>query len=376
MCPDTRPSLGEIPMTQLKPCLRATGVGSIPEPDPGQGLDFVFSHMPHIPFWPQLPKRSVKEDMVLQFCPHLPFVEIDWQKRKAALTQTVDFGVALAELYAQIEEGRLEAFGLSKENAPAFFLMKEKILAMARKPECLKGHVTGPLTMGNAIWDAPDASGLPAKRVLYNSEIMTLLPEALGMMGAWQAHELGALADQVIIFLDEPVLSGYGAGAHAVALNEADVKDMLNRTVDVIQKYGSIRANVIVGLHCCGDSTWEHWLDTRIDIINFDAYAYWESFATRAREIQAFLDRGGVVAFGIVPTDPAKLQQETADSLWRKFKDQIQTLIDQGIDRTRLIEQTLLTPACGFGSRDMTSYTNGFAMLQAVSQTARDHFGL
>ena len=42
-------------------------------------------------------------------------------------------------------------------------------------------------------------------------------------------------------------------------------------------------------------------LATTVDILNLDAYGYIENLALYPAELRAFLDRGGVVCWGIVP---------------------------------------------------------------------------
>ncbi|NLM51339.1 MAG: hypothetical protein GX197_00720 [Firmicutes bacterium] len=41
----------------------ATGVGSFPYQDPAQALEVIFTRVPQIPHWPQLPQKGNHESM-------------------------------------------------------------------------------------------------------------------------------------------------------------------------------------------------------------------------------------------------------------------------------------------------------------------------
>jgi hypothetical protein len=45
----------------------ATGIGSFPHQDEKEVFRLVFEDFSEIPFWPQLPKRSFLEGMVVQY---------------------------------------------------------------------------------------------------------------------------------------------------------------------------------------------------------------------------------------------------------------------------------------------------------------------
>jgi hypothetical protein len=50
----------------------ATAIGSMPHADPDEACSLVLRHLPEIPAWPQLPSRSFREYMHLQFAENFP----------------------------------------------------------------------------------------------------------------------------------------------------------------------------------------------------------------------------------------------------------------------------------------------------------------
>ena len=357
----------------LETNLKSTCIGSLPEKDTQKAIRLIERFVGSIPFWPQLPARSGAENMIVQYAACLPFIEIDKENKSLHVSRTVDLGTALAELHENIEAGRHNAFALPPKGADGFYGFLDAFEKKEKKIPLVKGHITGTLTLAVSIDDIPEAGEGTPRRVIHNETIMELLPQAVGIMGAWQAEKLSAIAEKVIIFIDEPALSDYGSEMHPIRQQPNQLKKMINRTVQQIKKEAEDR-NVFVGMHCCGNTTWEHWLNTELDIINFDAYSYWSHFFNRKEQIRDFIHSGKILAFGLVPTAKEMLEKCTKEHLWDKLKQKIGSLAATGIDRNRLVAQSLITPACGYGSTDVETCRRGFELMAEVSDMARNEY--
>ena len=62
------------------------------------------------------------------------------------------------------------------------------------------------------------------------------------------------------------------------------------------------------------------------------------------------MERGGAIAWGIVPSDEEPLSKETAASLKDRLEEAMAPFTRNGIRFRQLIEQGLLTPSCGLAS--------------------------
>ena len=120
--------------------------------------------------------------------------------------------------------------------------------------------------------------------------------------------------------------------------------EKLNEIIDTIHEQGGI-----AGIHCCGNADWPMLFNTRIDIVNFDAFGYMEKVMLYPEDIKKFLARGGSLAWGVVPTG-AFTGSETADQLVSKLEAGMKRLEDKGIGRETILRQCLITPSCGMGS--------------------------
>jgi len=88
---------------------------------------------------------------------------------------------------------------------------------------------------------------------------------------------------------------------------------------------------------------------TGVQVVNFDAYQYGSSISLYANDIKTLFERGGSIAWGIVPTTTA-VNKETAQSLAKLLLSCFDGLIKKGISKDLLIERAILTPSCGTGS--------------------------
>ena len=85
-----------------------------------------------------------------------------------------------------------------------------------------------------------------------------------------------------------------------------------------------------------------------MDIINFDAWSFWERFVLYRDALVDFLDRGGILAWGIVPTAEFS-GTETLEIIMTRLEGEMEELARQGLSRKKLYAQSLLTPSCGMG---------------------------
>jgi hypothetical protein len=95
-------------------------------------------------------------------------------------------------------------------------------------------------------------------------------------------------------------------------------------------------------------------METAADILNLDAYGYLENLALYPGEVRAFLDRGGHVAWGIIPNN-AEIFEVTPAGLAQRLRDGLKLIGDKARGRGVSIKpeefayRSLITTACGLG---------------------------
>jgi hypothetical protein len=109
-----------------------------------------------------------------------------------------------------------------------------------------------------------------------------------------------------------------------------------------------------------------------------DAYSNGEVFTSYASSVRRFLDRGGVIVWGIVPTNFEPFQEESVDSLEKRLTEIWETLDSKGIDPAFLLSRSMLSPAtcCLINPDGEKTVEAAFDVLKRLSERLREKHGL
>lgn len=326
-------------MTQdLKGKFYPTGVGSLPYKDPKAACDKILQYFKDIPFWPQLIRRSFFENMYVQFSEKLPGIVVDTKEKRIYADTAKDLTKELETLYGKFLENDLDYFSISKEYAEGLYELVEAVKRAAAKPKFLKGQIIGPISFGLTVTDEKRRS------LFYNPELKEALVKTLSMKARWQIKKLKEACANCIISIDEPYMTAIGSSY--VSLNKEEAVSVLNEVVRAVHEEGAI-----CGMHCCGNTDWGLLLSTDIDILNFDAYNFYDSLALYPREVEAFLKKGGLLAWGIVPNTQDVIK-DNYDALIGKIRKALGLLENKGIKKEDILGSMLVTSSCGLGLLD------------------------
>jgi len=324
-----------------------TGIGSTPHTDPGEAcalIEAVFD----IPFWPQLPKYSFRESMVPQYAEGMPFLRVDEAGKKVYIER--DDSDQLDRFYESQTEGTRIA--ISEDYAAGLHAFLRSI--KHRKFKLLKGHITGPLTFTLGLKDSRGAA------IYFDEELREIGSLLLQAKARWQVDILKQFADEVIIFIDEPIFSAIGSSAY-LGVSEDEILRMLKDSVSAIEGAGGIS-----GIHCCGKADWKLVIGSGVRILNFDGYDYFDTLAMYTQDIKDFLAGGGYLAWGIVPTSDA-ISSVTDYEIAAQLKDRVSRLHE--LTKSDLVySQALVTPSCGAGSRTVEEATKIFQLAMHVRE--------
>jgi len=315
----------------------ATGIGSMPGADPDRAVEQSLRYLFEAPIWPQLPQRDFREHMDAQYSESLPGLQIDEAGGKVSFDTTGDLTAALEKFFERYLEKDYGFFRISEIYAPGFYaLLRALKKGLLPRVRYIKGHITGPLTAGLAFKDET------GRDIIHNELFFDAVIKGLAMKAAWQIEALKPFGKPVIIFIDEPAMESLGSAFSAVS--SALVAEKLNEIIDTIHELGGL-----AGIHCCGNADWSMIFNTRVNIVNFDAFGYMEKVMLYPDDIKKFFDRGGALAWGVVPTG-AFTGNETAALLVSILEAGIGRLEQAGLDQQTILRQSLITPSCGMGS--------------------------
>jgi hypothetical protein len=130
----------------------------------------------------------------------------------------------------------------------------------------------------------------------------------------------------------------------------------------------------ITGSHCCSNTDWSIFLESRLSVVSFDAFEFAENFLMYRDALAAFMARGGNLAWGIVPTDPDLLAGQTAQGLRNRLLPLVAKVEALGFKREQVFRQSLITPACGLGSRDAATARQALTLVRDLAASLRAEF--
>jgi len=335
----------------------ATGIGSLPHKDVEAALDLVFKYTPQIPFWPQLPKRDIREGMVAQFSENLPCLKVARDGLFFSSLEGKD--KELEKFYEHIISGDIDYFKISSDFALGLHKFYQRLEKSDLKDiEFIKCQITGPFTFAASI------QGEGGSALLHDGVLMQAILKGLSMKALWQIKFFQKFGKKIILFLDEPYLGCFGSAY--TPINRGDVVKGLSELTEGIKS-----EEVLLGIHCCGNTDWSIFTEVEtLDIINFDAFGFLERLVLYADNLEGFLKRGGILCWGIVPTQEFT-DKETVDSLIARIKEGVNALTRKGIDKDLLLDNLLISPACGLGTLDTRKSEKIFQLLLDVSFSIR-----
>jgi hypothetical protein len=349
------------------PPFLATAVGSLPHEDPSQAVDLILGSLDVAPHIPQLSRANLKELMWTQCTEGLPRFRVDSENLSYYFDTSGDPSSEIEEFYTAylevMEGGSAEAFAISPEYGMGIHCLLERLRREPKKRRVIKVQVSGPLSFSLTVTDEAQ------RAIFYHSIFRDIAVKGMGLKAVWLLEQFKPLAENVIVFFDEPSLSAYGSSAW-LAVSRNDVIESLDDVISMVLERGGIP-----GVHCCGNTDWGLLMETSTRIINFDAVDYMESVSLYQGQLIPFLSRGGALAWGAVP-NTEKILDETADSVIDRIRNGMALLEKSGVDRTLLRQRMLVTPACGCASITVEQSERVYQILSELQRrSGTDIFG-
>jgi hypothetical protein len=334
--------------------LLTTAMAVMPHRDANRALELALSV--DVPFWPQLPHLSYYEDMYVQASEGFPGIVLDLEKRTLRFSMDKFMG-EFEETMAHFDDPAY--FDISE----AYSLVYHRFLGLdlSDRP-AIRGQVEGPISLGFNVLDQDD------RPILFNDTIRPFMIEFLGKRANVQLKRLKNINANAFLFIDEPGLQ-YLFSALSGYTNVAARADM------EVFFSGIERPR---GVHLCGNPDWDFLLRLDLDVLSLDVYSNGEVFVAYGRSIREFLDRGGRIVWGIVPTNFEPFEKEDIDSLENRLEGLWTSLAHEGIDREYLLSRSMLSPAtcCLVNPDGERTVEKAFRMTQDLSSRLREKNGL
>ena len=299
-----------------------TAMGIMPHKNVGKALDLALGL--DIPFWPQLPHVSLYEDMYVQSSQNFPGIEINFEKGRLSF-YTAKFQENLEDYFTKMESP--ETYALT----PAYSLVFQKFLSRDLEHyRAIRGQITGPVSFGFKVLDEN------LKPIIYNDEVKAILFDFIQKKANIQYQELKAKNQNAFVWVDEPGLGYVFSGLSGY--NDQQAKEDYYQFVQGIEGPK--------GMHLCAEVNLPYLLELGVEILSFDAFQIGFMPKEYTLSVAEFVKKGGVISWGIVPTELRTLEAQTPEKLASLLSGYWEVVSENtDLSLAQIAEQSLIAPA-------------------------------
>ncbi len=355
---------------------QTTAMGIMPHTNVERALNLALSL--DIPFYPQLPNISFYEDMYVQTSQNFPGIVVDPESERIGFDNT-KFEEELGDYSQRMAES--ETFALNQSYSVAYHRFLAEDL---QDYPAIRGQITGPVSFGFRVTDED------SKPIIYNEGIRALLFDFIQRKANLQYRQLKEKNQNAFVWLDEPGLGWVFSGLSGY--NDVQAKQDYQSFLAGLEGPGA--------LHLCASVNLPFLLELGVELLSFDAYQMELMPKGYTSAVADFLRSGGIISWGIVPTNSESLTNETPEELARLLLSYWEVVsLNTGLSAKQIAEQALIAPArCCLknvgqvgasddtatgeigGRSDLTVeeqlVEKAFVYLRALSEILKDKFGL
>jgi len=333
---------------------RTTAMGILPHTDVDRAVELALSL--DIPFWPQLPRLSYYEDMYVQVSESFPGLRVDVANRRIEFS-TERFYEQLPAFAERMADPDL--YRLSEGYSAVYHRFLDLDLSGYA---AIRGQIEGPVSFGFNVKDEND------RPLIYNDDVRSLLIEFMARKVTVMGQDLARKNANAFMFVDEP-------GLEFIFSSFSGYSDTQAR-IDLDHFFALVEGKR--GVHLCGNPDWDFLLKTPMDVLSFNAFGRGDRFVNYIPSIQAFLSKGGIVGWGIVPANYDDYRASDLQGLLDQLEGLWDVLERGGLGREYLLPRSLLLPAtCALVDPDREATVEAcYELLRELSQRVRDRYAL
>lgn len=318
------------------PAGAVTGIGSLPFRSPVGALRLIAGAAPTVPFWPQLPALSERENIIGQGLGVLA-------ERIATRREGYGYQVLDAQIDAVVEALHRGSGELTPDYAVGFGAFEEALGdGMFPSAIAVKGQIEGPITLSSCLY-------YKGKPFLADASLYAAVAFHVSQIVCWQIERLQTAGLPVLLFVDEPCL----------CLDGLDSKRLT--ALAAVLESARVRG-AYAGLHCCAARPFARMCAVGPDILSFDAHEGLELFFSDpdAKSFQ------GIVAYGLIPTC-RDLGEFAAQQIFTRWL----TAASLAGDPVEFAARSMVTATCGLGLLPVKSVIESFALAREVGDLFR-----
>jgi hypothetical protein len=334
----------------------STGVGALPHTDPGKACDQVLAIYPDIPYIPTLPNRGLLEMIVFNDSSRIPGMMIE--DGRLRVDRSRDISADMEQVYLDFMEQNTVPYAITPEYASCFAEMSGRDFSGSLFLKC---QLTGPVTLGMQVIDDQ------RRPIYYDDQFADVISKMIALRARWAEEEMSTFAGvrKTLVVLNEPYLASLGSSVIPI------------RKELVLSGWEDISGMVAggLGIHCCSNTDWEFVMELFPSVISFDAFSGAIEFLLYMDRVISYMERGGIIAWGIIPSQPELFSAGGPEDWFRKFtviREQVTSFCSEEL----FFRQSVITPTCGIQSGDPALAEQIMRASKGLSDRIRTDYGV
>jgi hypothetical protein len=292
---------------------------------------------PAIFTWPGLPQRNFREHLYVQSASGFPGLVLDEASRRAYVVKeqaerNLDWvGLAYLQRNALVS-------ALKPEDAAALTeLLRSVGTAQEHTYRAIASQLIGPVSLNMQLTDEQN------RPLMHDPMLREALAQHLSLRVSWLSERLNSLVEDTIICLDEPLLPVLSSPFCPIGWDSGI--ELLEQVFDgttgcrgiILGEFGARQRDHDLA------TSWAYLMETSVELVALDVYNYSNLLLSAVSVLPDFLDRDGVIVWGLVPADSAALAHETADTLVARFEKLLGQLTATGLPREQVLHASLIS---------------------------------
>lgn len=290
----------------------------------------LFEKTPYLPFLPNISKDDTVLKRTLE---NIPGITLNGKKVVFQLGSD-KYKQQLADLEKACNNPTKEL--LEPYAIESVFMEKFGCLINKFKSTEACVNILGPFTLSQILMNAAEEQ-MPADKSFKKLFIQAVCVKAL-----WAINRIKEVSKSTIpiIVLEEPMLANLGnLKRDNEDITVEYVTGMLAKVVEKIQPTGALLA-----VQCFDKCDWKIPINAGVDIISFDAYNNPNNLCIIPDSVIEFLERGGKINWGIVPTlNESLVKNMNLDLIEKRFINTLEGLVIAGVPRPLVYNSALVS---------------------------------
>jgi hypothetical protein len=225
----------------------------------------------------------------------------------------------------------------------------------------LKCQVTGPVTLGMQVVDDQ------RRPIYYDDQFADVLAKMIALRARWAEREMRSFAgvENTLVVLNEPYLASLGSSVVPIR------KELVSSGWDDI----AAMVEGGLGIHCCSNTDWEYVMELFPSVISFDAFSGAGEFLLYLDRAISYMEKGGIIAWGIVPSQPDLFSAGNLDTWLAKYRE-IREQVTAVCGEELFFRQSIITPTCGIQAGDPGQAEEIMKASRSLSDRIREGHGV